>query len=63
LSCPDIYRNIPSYEDSQQFSVETVYNDISFGVHKPWAHLKPKYIQNKNNFCKGLDKLIELNKK
>jgi hypothetical protein len=44
LSCPNIYRNIPSFEDAKKFSVETVYNDISFGVHKPWIHLKKEYI-------------------
>jgi hypothetical protein len=63
LSCPNIHRNIPSFEESQKFSVETVYNDISFGVHKPWIHLKNEYIINKNNFCKGLDKLKILNKR
>jgi hypothetical protein len=63
LSCPNIYRNIPSFEEAKNFSVEMVYNDISFGVHKPWLHLKKQYISNKNNFCKGLDKLIDLNKR
>jgi hypothetical protein len=62
LSCPDIYRNKPSYEDALKFSVENVYNSISFGVHKPWVILTPDNIQNKINSCKGLDKLIELNK-
>ncbi len=63
LSCPDIKRNIPSFNKAMKFSVETVYNDKSFGVHKPWAHLKRDYIYRKNNFCRGLDKLIYLNKK
>ena len=63
LSCPNINRNTPSFEEAKKFSVEMVYNDISFGVHKPWVHLKKQYISNKNNFCQGLNKLINLNKR
>lgn len=59
--CPEIYRNKPSFENSQNFSVETVYNDVSFGVHKPWRHMSKKKFENKNIFCKGLKELKELN--
>jgi hypothetical protein len=58
----DIHINKPCYEHARRFSVETLYNDISFGVHKPWAHLHPDDLQNKIQFCKGLDKLIELHR-
>lgn len=61
-ACPEINRYFPSFDESKEFSVETVYNDKSFGVHKPWKHMKNKFIQKKNNSCKGLNKLIELNK-
>lgn len=61
-ACPDIFRSIPNFEDAKEFSVETVYNDKSFGVHKPWAHLKGKNYSNKVHVCDGLDKLRELNR-
>ena len=62
LSCPYIYRNKPSFDDAKKFSVETIYSDISFGVHKPWTHFKDEEMKKKNNSCKGLDKLMILNK-
>ena len=62
LSCPYIYRNKPSFDDAKHFSVETVYDDISFGVHKPWIHFKDEEMKKKNNSCKGLDILTILNK-
>lgn len=61
-ACPDIIRKQPSFEDAKKFAMETVYNDVSFGVHKPWLHQSKRNISNKNNFCEGLDKLKELNK-
>lgn len=61
-ACPEIFRNIPSFENAKEFSVETVYNDKSFGVHKPWVHLKRDSYINKVYNCDGLDKLRELNK-
>jgi hypothetical protein len=61
-ACPNISRNIPSFEDAKRFSVETVYNDTSFGVHKPWNYIKGDYFKNKVLLCDGLDKLKELNK-
>lgn len=61
-ACSEIFRNIPDFENAKEFSVETVYNDKSFGVHKPWIHLKRDSYINKVNNCDGLDKLRELNK-
>ena len=60
-ACPEIYRNQPSFEDAKEFSVETVYNDISFGVHKPWRHLKDGNFSKKNDFCEGIIELKKLN--
>ena len=59
--CPEIDRNIPIWQDATHFSVETVYEDKSFGVHKPWGSLGD-ITDKKNIFCKGYDKLVELNK-
>ena len=63
LSCPNIKRYKPSFDEAKKFSVEMVYNDISFGVHKPWLHLNKSNIDNKNKYCKNLDILKALNKK
>lgn len=62
-SCNDlINRNLPSINEAKKFSMEGVYNDISFGIHKPWSHLNKKDIIKKEKYCKGLLKLKELNK-
>jgi hypothetical protein len=61
-ACDNIYINKPSFESAREFSVEQVYNDVSFGVHKPWLHLKKNYIYDKIERCDGLDNLINLNK-
>ena len=61
-SCSEIYRYKPTFDNAKEFSVEKVYNDNSFGIHKLWAHLSKNNIEKKNNFCDGLDELIKLNK-
>jgi hypothetical protein len=62
-ACNNIKVNKPTIEDAKQFSVEAIYNNISFGVHKPWFFMNKNKLQTKNKFCNGLDKLIELNRK
>ncbi len=61
--CNNIVINKPSVKDAKNFSVEAIYNDISFGVHKPWLFMNKTKLENKNKFCNGLNKLIELNRK
>ena len=61
-ACPEIVRNIPDFEDAKEFSVENVFNDKSFGVHKPWTNLKKYDYFKKVNTCDGLNKLRELNR-
>lgn len=51
----------PKYEDAKKFSIETVYNDESFGIHKCWRYNNKKNVEKINNFCPGLIKLINLN--
>ena len=35
--------NIPDYTIAKYFSIETMYNDTAFGIHKCWGHLtKPQ---------------------
>ena len=61
--CDNIIINKPDVKDAEKFSVEAIYSDVSFGVHKPWLFMSKKKLENKNKFCNGLDKLIELNRK
>lgn len=63
VACNQIPLYKPNYDEAKKFSVEEIYNDESFGVHKPWAFLNKNLISRKNGFCNGLDQLIELNKK
>lgn len=52
---------IPDINTANRFSNEKIYSKNSFGVHKPWNYLTENEIQNKENKCKGLMKLKELN--
>jgi hypothetical protein len=63
VACNNINLNKPSYEESKEFSVEAVYNPISFGVHKPWRFLNKDQMINKNSYCNGVLNLTKLNKK
>lgn len=60
-ACPSVKKNIPTFDIAKHFSIETVYDDLSFGVHKPWKYINKEDLKKKNNFCKGLDILTELN--
>jgi len=42
---PYVKLNKPSFEDAKEFSIEPVYNDKSFGIHKPWRNLKKEDYQ------------------
>ena len=61
LGCDNINIYKPSFEEAKEFGVEGIYNDNSFGIHKPWIHLSKKKVNKKNNYCTGLNKLKELN--
>ena len=49
----------PSFEHAKEFSVETIYSDTFFGVHKPWEH-HPDKIKEMCELCPGLETLISL---
>ena len=52
--------NIPKVEEAKYFSVESVYNKDSFGIHKPWLYLNENELKNKITNCNSLKKLLEL---
>lgn len=58
----DIDIKIPSVEEAKNFGIEQIYNDKSFGLHKPWIYHDSDTLQKINDFCPGLNTLIELNK-
>jgi hypothetical protein len=62
----DIYfsmfiKNKPDKEEAKLFAIETIYNDVSFGLHKPWVHLKIDELQLLVNEYENLNELIRLN--
>jgi len=59
-SCVDVYR--PTTEEAKKFSIENMYSDKSFGIHKSWVYLSKDDTNKIKKNCKSLEKLIELNK-
>jgi hypothetical protein len=51
----------PVFDDAKKFSIESIYSETSFGVHKPWGYLNNDELDSLKNRCKNLDKLIALN--
>ena len=53
-------RNMPNWKDASHFSIEMVYEDKSFGVHKPWtSNNLGDIIDKKEPFCKNYTKNIQ----
>jgi hypothetical protein len=50
--------NKPSFEDAKSFSIETVDNDTSFGIHKAYAYLDSNKI---GEWCPAIFELEKLN--
>ena len=61
FACDGVTLNKPEYETSKQFSVETIYNDKSFGVHKPWLYNSPQDLDKIMKFIPELNELFLLN--
>jgi hypothetical protein len=55
--CEGVIINMPSKNKAKEFSIETIYNEKSFGIHKAWGYLT----NNINEQCKNYSKLVELN--
>ena len=54
--------NKPSYEKAKSFSIETVFNEKSFGIHNAWRYLHRSQIDFLVNKYPDIATLIELNK-
>lgn len=54
--------NIPVFEEAKKFSIETVYNDVFFGIHAPWKYMNDKELESLISICPEIQILIDLNK-
>jgi hypothetical protein len=52
--------NKPTFEEAKLFSVETVFSEKSFGIHKCWNHLHPSQISEIAEYIPELPELIRL---
>lgn len=53
--------NLPTTEQASEFSVEGIYNEAPFGVHKPWLWLSPKELNKLKYLYPELKILINYN--
>jgi Protein of unknown function (DUF5672) len=60
-ACKGVELSKPNRTTASRFSNEGEYSETSFGVHKPWV-MTPANLTKKQQTCKGLDTLIELNR-
>jgi hypothetical protein len=50
----------PCLEEARFFSVETIYNEMSFGIHKPWLYLNNNQLESIKKLFPELDLLCDL---
>jgi hypothetical protein len=64
LPCSAVSIHKPSPELAKEFSMELIFSENSFGVHKSWVpwHLGETYTERINDRCEGYKTLVELNK-
>ena len=55
-ACP----NKPLFEQAKEFAIETVFNDQSFGIHKPWNYQTAEQLHCISAFCTDLPQLMGL---
>lgn len=61
VHCKSVGGKKPTRDEAREFSIEQIYNDYSFGMHKSWLHI-PNRVDDLCNQCEGLRTLIELQK-
>jgi hypothetical protein len=54
----NIYK--PSLEEAKFFSVESIYNQMSFGIHKPWLYLNNNELESIKKLFPELELLYDL---
>jgi len=58
--CDAVPCSKPSFEKGKEFSIEQVYSENSFGVHKPWFYIDKADQIKINRQCEGYNELIKL---
>lgn len=61
INCKRVGGKKPTRDEAREFSIEQIYNECSFGMHKSWLHI-PTRVDDLCNQCEGLRTLIELQK-
>jgi hypothetical protein len=59
IGCLRLGARVPSVEIAKEFSIETMYNPYSFGIHRAWEY-HPDKKDELCNQCEGLETLIQL---
>ena len=57
---PNISFNVPTFSEAKQFSVETVFYDSPFGIHRCWGYLNPEDMMALTNKYSDILELINL---
>ena len=57
-----VYINKPTLEEAKKFSIETIFNETSFGVHNCWKYLDNENLNYLINKYPDLQILINLNR-
>jgi hypothetical protein len=60
--CGIVEVNKPTEEEAKSFSIEQVYNDNSFGIHKAYDYLDTNNIDKISKWCPEITTLKRLNK-
>lgn len=56
-----IHLNKPTFEEAKKFSIETVFNETSFGIHRSWKYLNNQELNYLLERYPDLNTLINLN--
>jgi hypothetical protein len=56
----DVYK--PTFEDAKNFSIEHIYSQNSFGIHKAYNYLNNTELDKVKSYCPQIIELGELNK-
>ncbi len=62
IACHTIPLNKPETKEAKSFSVEALYKDNSFGIHKIWNYHNQQTLNEKEKHCTGLLQLRDFNK-
>ena len=62
FGCDKVSVYKPTYEEAKCFSIEQVYSNKSFGIHKAYVYLNKDNFNELKSYCPEIIQLVELNK-